>query len=171
MSEISSIGSNMNVGAQAKVPDAQVKKNNSFIDLFKDYFNKNIKPGEYHDVTVADVNNKAKEVYDMMIKSGAKVVAQEDGKTTFDNGVIVYHSDGHLEVDSGAFGSPCALMNALDASGLNEDCVMVFDGDESVQYEGMKNDSGEVFFHTTKVDFGQDGINVKHQSNSEYVGK
>ena len=115
--------------------------------------------------------NKAKEVYDMMIKSGAKVVAQEDGKTTFDNGVIVYHSDGHLEVDSGAFGSPCALMNALDASGLNEDCVMVFDGDESVQYEGMKNDSGEVFFHTTKVDFGQDGINVKHQSNSEYVGK
>lgn len=83
-----------------------VKKNKSFIDVFKAYYDKHIKKGnnDFHDVTVDDVNSTAKQVYDDLIRSGAKVVSHDKktGITKFDNGVEIYYTREDGEVSFSA---------------------------------------------------------------------
>lgn len=72
---------------------SEIKKENSFLQAFKDYF-RGIKEKnqQYHNITISDIQNTAKETHQLLINSGATVVSYDEntGMTKYSNGVELY---------------------------------------------------------------------------------
>lgn len=127
---------------------SKIKKSVSFIDVFKNYFNKNINKESVncHDVTIADVKNTARAAYESLIKSGAKVVNYDrrTGMTEFDNGISIYYK---VESDKAYY----SMVQEFEDGSMISGTIKT---DESNQGFGCEKDSNDI---TVMWNNGKDG--------------